>query len=402
MLSTLHENISAMEPLIPSAGRGKLSELTCDILREAGGLSRALPSPVARTEVRRLVREMNSYYSNLIEGHKTFPQDIERALKDDFSAVPEKKNNQLLSRAHVEVEGLMEKRVEEGELEIHSSEFLCWLHGEFYRRLPDALHWAETESGKKYRIEPGVLRSFEVTVGSHHAPRHGVLGDFLDRFAAFYDDPGILATDRLIAVAAAHHRLAWIHPFGDGNGRVIRLHSHALLIRNRVDGLGLWTLSRGLARARQEYYERLRGADHRRQGDYDGRGNLSEKGLVAFCEFFLETMLDQIRFMGELLDLQNLTRRIDSWFEREAFHIPRYREEMSRLVRALLVEGEIPRTRVLDIISKGETLTRRVIKAAVEEGVIATPSERGKLSIAFPSKVVESYFPKLFLDLPVG
>jgi Fic family protein len=89
-------------------------------------------------------------------------------------------------------------------------------------------------------------------------------------------------------IAAAHHRLAWIHPFGDGNGRVVRLHSHALLIRHGLAGHGLWTLSRGLARQRQRYYAALEAADRGRRNDLDGRGNLSDAALADFCVFFLD------------------------------------------------------------------------------------------------------------------
>jgi Fic family protein len=105
-----------MEPLIPEASREKLADLTC------------VPSPVVRTRAADLVREMNSYYSNLIEGHQTLPQ-------------------------------------------------------------------------------------------------------ILARFEEAYASKAILATDQLVALAAAHHRLTWIHPFGDGNGRVTRLYSHAWLVR---------------------------------------------------------------------------------------------------------------------------------------------------------------------------
>ena len=96
---------------------------------------------------------MNSYYSNLIEGHKTLPRDIEKALADDFSSDPEKRANQHLVRAHIEVEKLMLNRLRhEPDLAIHSSEFFCWLHHEFYQRLPAEMQSTHTVSGKKYNF----------------------------------------------------------------------------------------------------------------------------------------------------------------------------------------------------------------------------------------------------------
>ncbi len=245
---------------------------------------------------------MNCYYSNLIEGHKTIPRDIERAMKRD---------NQQLSLAHIAVEKLMEEQLAAGPVDVYASDFVCWLHREFYTRLPEPLQWAKTKGGKAYRIEPGKLRDFMVDVGQHTPPDFAALPRFMDRFHAFYGDGHILETNRLVVIAAAHHRLAWIHPFGDGNGRVMRLHSHALLIRHGLGGHGLWTLSRGLARHRGRYYAFMEAADRGRQGDLDGRANLSDAALAAFCVFFLETMLDQIQFMSGLLELPAPARAAD-------------------------------------------------------------------------------------------
>jgi Fic family protein len=83
----------------------------------------------------------------------------------------------------------------------------------------------------------------------------------------------------VIALAAAHHRLAWIHPFLDGNGRSARLHTHIGL---GALGLthGLWSPMRGLARSQSQYYERLIAADQPRQGDIDGR-QIEQRGFLA-------------------------------------------------------------------------------------------------------------------------
>jgi Fic family protein len=240
-----------------------------------------------------------------------------------------------------------------------------------------------------------------VDVGRHTPPHFDALPGFLARFHAGYGGKDILETERLTAIAAAHHRLAWIHPFGDGNGRVVRLHSQALLIRHGLDGRGLWTLSRGLARSRQRYYAALDAADQGRRNDLDGRGNLSDAALTGFCVFFLETMLDQIQFMSGLLDLPTLRTRVERYFQFEALHLSRYREELMRVVRTLVDEGEIPRTRVREITGKGATVSVEIIKLGLEEGLLKTPSPKGPLRPAFPAKVHEFYFPQLFLDLAV-
>jgi Fic family protein len=394
---------AAMEPLLPESSRPILAELTCEILGKTGQLSAQLPSPIIRRRIAGLVREMNSYYSNLIEGHKTLPRDIERAMRQDYSSNPEKRANQHLSRAHIEVETLMLERLEkEKDLSVQAPEFLCWLHREFYSRLPDDLHFGTDRKGNKYRVEPGALRAFEVEVGQHQPPHFQALPKMLARFASFYQSERILPTDQLIALAAAHHRLAWIHPFGDGNGRVTRLHSHAWLIRCKADSLGLWTLSRGMARHREAYYQNLGNADSERRNDLDGRGNLSDRALGEFCLFFLRTMLDQIDFMGGLLQLHNLSTRIERYLQFEALNLKRRdRERLGRLLKAALVEGEIDRGHVGQIVGLRGTAAREIVRLGLREGLLDSPTERGPLSLVFSAKTLESYFPQLYQPLAI-
>jgi Fic family protein len=396
-----YANPASMEPLLPVTRREVLAKLTCEILAASGRLTGQVHAPEVLRRIAGLVREMNCYYSNLIEGQKTTPRAIERALKQDFSADETQRNHQLLGLAHIAVEKLMLERLARETVDVYGSEFICWLHREFYQRLPEPLHWAKTLSGQAYRIEPGRLRNFMVDVGRHTPPQFHALPRFLSRFTEFYSSKEIIATDRLAAIAAAHHRLAWIHPFGDGNGRVIRLHSQALMIHHGLAGDGLWTLSRGLARQRQRYYEYLQAADLGRRNDPDGRGNLSDAGLAAFCQFFLETVLDQIQFMSGLLGLPTLRTRVERYFQFETVHLKLYREELMRLVRTLIDEGEISRTRVQEITGKGATVSAEIIKLGLREGLVDSPSPKGPLQPGFPPKILEFYFPQLFVDLPL-
>src|SRR5262245_46066673 len=121
----LYISPASMEPLLPATGKEPLAELTCEVIRKAGALSAQIPSSLVRSRIASLVREMNSYYSNLIEGHKTLPRDIEKALQKDFSENADQRANQYLNKAHIEVEGLMLERLEsEPDLSIHSTAFI--------------------------------------------------------------------------------------------------------------------------------------------------------------------------------------------------------------------------------------------------------------------------------------
>jgi Fic family protein len=392
-----------MKPLRPTQGLPELAELSVEIFRQSGELVAALPSKTVRRGVAALVQEMNSYYSNLIEGHKTLPRDIERALRDEFSDREEDRRNQLLSVAHIRTEQAMRQRLaDEPDLGVFEPEFIQWLHREFYGSLPENEWFTTSVSGKRYPLVPGEFRGYNVDVGRHTPPDHEVLGDFMRRFAGFYSSPDILATDRLVATAAAHHRLAWIHPFGDGNGRVARLHSQAAMIRSGLDTEGLWTLSRGFARARTAYYQYLQAADQQRANDFDGRGNLSDAALSGFCRFFLESCLDQIRFMTDLIAPFHLLDRIESYLRFTRVDLEgRTREHLHRLLKALCLEGEITRGAVSDVLGLKGTAARAVIRRALEEELVCSSSEKGPLRIAFPHKVLDAWFPQLFTDLPV-
>jgi Fic family protein len=392
-----------MEPLLPSSGGPELAELSVEIFRKSGELAAALPSKTVRSGIAALVREMNSYYSNLIEGHKTLPRDIERALRNDFSEREEDRNNQHLSVAHIRTETAMRQRLaDEPDLGVFEPEFILWLHREFYGALPETEWFTTSVSGKRYPLVPGKFRGYIVEVGRHTPPDHEVLGNFMRRFADFYSGPNILATSRLIAAAASHHRLAWIHPFGDGNGRVARLQSQAVLIRNGMDAEGLWTLSRGFARARNAYYQHLQGADQQRANDFDGRGNLSDAALSRFCRFFLERCLDQISFMTDLIAPFNLLDRIESYLRFTRVDLEsKTREHLQRLLKALCLEGEITRGAVSEVLGLKGTAARAVIRRALDEELVCSSSEKGPLRIAFPHKVLDAWFPQLFTDLPV-
>jgi len=167
-----------------------------------------------------------------------------------------------------------------------------------------------------------------------------------------------------------------------------------------LDGVGLWTLSRGLARFRDKYYRCLAAADRPRHNDYDGRGNLSARGLAEFCTFFLETILDQIRFMTGLLELPRLLARVEDYVHREAMHITKHKDQLCRLLRAVVLEGQLERGRVSEVVGLKASAARQVTRLGLDEGLLQATSPKGPLVISFPAKILDAYFPRLFLDLP--
>ena len=205
------------EPLLPApAQQEALLAKAHDLARSATQLAGL---PVAG-ELRGLLRGMNSYYTNRIEGQHTRPLEIEQALARNFSANKELAARQRLAIAHIDAEAAIELRYsgESGGRQLYAAAAVRDIHRELFSRLPpEDLVTSEGEP-----VVPGELRQREVQVGRHVAPAHASLPVLLERWGQFYGDirRGEAA---LLALAAAHQRLGWVHPFIDGNGCVMRL-----------------------------------------------------------------------------------------------------------------------------------------------------------------------------------
>jgi Fic family protein len=279
--------------------------------------------------------------------------------------------------------------------DICSADFLCWLHEEFYRRLPEQFRKLEDEKGKIHIVQPGKIRQSEASVGRHMAPSSKKLDQFLKRFAEFYGPLATTDPSSLIAAAAAHHRLTWIHPFLDGNGRVARLFTHAWFVKAHVDSDGLWTISRGLARRKADYQSVLANADEKRMNDFDGRGYLSQRYLGEFCQFFLGVGADQVEFMQELLALEGMLNRISGYGERResAKELPR---GSAAVLRELFLRGEIVRGEVPRIINASPRTAQKIVGTLLAQRLATSHSPKGPLRLGFPADAAGYYFPNLY------
>src|SRR2546426_10666842 len=158
-IKTLYDRPSDMEPLLPGDGDVKTSAPALALIRGAERL-RASLHPTTRKLVADLVRSMNSYYSNLIEGHRTRPRDIDAAIRKDFSTNPAQRSLQVQHLAHMEVQAEMESRLPAMAAgEVCSTEFLCWLHEGFYRRLSGEMWRGEGGRGKGQEGPPRPTRA---------------------------------------------------------------------------------------------------------------------------------------------------------------------------------------------------------------------------------------------------
>lgn len=389
----------AFEPLFPEERvLPPLLERAAALVAQCHRLSAHAGQPLARSLAPRL-RAMNSYYTNKIEGQHTRPADIERALANLYDADAKQARKQRLAVAHMAAEAELEAKAKEMSRQaLYTPAFVSDIHASLYGRLPEAERL--TDEGEE-SVVPGAWRTRDVTAGRHVAPPPGEVEGLLtawgERYAAL---PGL--EQAVVGVACAHHRLLWIHPFRDGNGRAARLHSHLVL---HALGLtqGIWSPMRGLARSHADYYARLNNADLPLRHDYDGRGQLSQEELVAFAAYFLDTCLDQAQFMGDKLDLDSLRERIAdllTWLGAHPWQMGSeksvIKSEALEAVHYVAIAGPVERARFMAMTGLPERTARRVLASLLDWGLLTASSPRSPVSFALPLPALRFLFPRLW------
>jgi Fic family protein len=380
-------------------GEHKLDELrlrAADVIAHAGQLA-AHGWPQLRMLLREALRPMNSYYTNKIEGQQTEPMLIERAMRQDFSGSPDEARRQRIAVAHIDTERWSETTwTSFDSTSFFAPDTVREIHRHLHAQLlPEDLA-QEGDHEQAANVTPGEWRTHGVRVGRHIPPDPACIPAFMQAWHHGYRFARAGET-AVIALAAAHHRLAWIHPFLDGNGRTARLHTHIGLAALGLTH-GLWSPMRGLARSQPQYYEHLIGADEPRQGDLDGRGNLTEGGLISFIEYFLRTCLDQIQFMGGMLDLQafevRLAQMLAALGQDEA---TRYlRAEAAAPLAYLATAAAMERSQFKAMTGLAARTADRVLADLFKIGILHSSSPRGPLKLATPLSLFRWLFPRLW------
>ncbi len=349
------------------------------------------------------LRFVNSYHSNLIEGHKTSILEIEAALNKDYSEDEQRRYAQELCAAHVQTEReLMREVLSSPPDNICRFDFVARIHQEFYEQLPEHHRFTHSQGGfTNYSVMPGIMRDENVSLDggrTTHGPDADKLPLKYQEFSRLYNPANFHGDERLIAVAASHHRLTWLHPFRDGNGRVCRLFSGLHMAHIGINQGNLWSLSRGFSRDKQWYMTNLQSADSPSE---DGT-SFDQEFFADYCLYFLEVCLDQIRFMDKILGLNRIDARIDGYIrdrDRDRGAINPLDPRAGKLLKALFLQGEVPRGEAQSIMGmegQSDRHARRIVSQLVKEGLVYSESHRAPLRIGFPTHVLRYYFPDLF------
>jgi len=394
-----YDDPSHFEPLMPSEAEiGPLLERASDLTRAAATLGTS-SNRTPQIELRALLRNMNAYYTNRIEGEHTRPSEIERALSKDFSTNAGLARKQRLAVAHIQTEKTCEEIIESGQLQengfgvsLYSTQTLKTLHRLLFKDLPEQ----DLRLADGSLMEPGQLRQRQVSVGRHEAPAFGSLQTFIDRWSRAYGDVR-RGEASIVAAAASHHRLTWLHPFLDGNGRVARLHTHLTMYSMGLTS-GLWSPLRGFARTESQYKALLQAADEHRRGDLDGRGNLTQAGLIDWISYTIDLCIDQVEFMTRQLNNQGMRDRIAACmsFEQDAVKSGVRKEALIPLHYLFSAQGELGRAEFKTMTGLGERVATETLSALIKRGFLATDSPYGKVRFAIPTHALRFYFPALW------
>jgi Fic family protein len=387
------ESVTMMTPALLSdeaRGKAKLNDLAIELVGRSAGFKRSLPEGTL-TALAELVRVMNCYYSNLIEGHNTHPIAIERAMRKNYDNDPKKRNLQKEAEAHVAVQRWIDNGALSGR--VTTVEGIREVHRRFCAALPDDLLWVEIPDTKeRVRVIPGELRNRFVEVGRHEAVSPGAVPRFMRQFESAYT--GLGKAEAVVNAAAAHHRLLWIHPFLDGNGRVARLMSHAMMLE-LLDTGAIWSVARGLGRNATAYKQHLAACDLGRRNDLDGRGHLSEETLTDFTGFYLKICIDQVDFMEKLMQPDQLRGRILSWAVDES-RIGALPAKAGQILEAILYRGELPRGDIPKLLQVTDRQALRIVNALSDRHVLTSRSSRSPWRLLFPATLAHRWMPGLF------
>jgi len=395
-------------PHIPLNNNGKIND---DLLLKAERVAlkdaQLVPnfSQKTKDKIRELLKIINSYYSNLIESEGTKPIDIERALQKKYS--PDDKNYRLYKLAirYVEIQSEIKEWIKTENP--FTKEFILKLHNEFYSK--DMEEFLEiTHNNKIYKMIPGKIREKDVRVGKHIAPNSSEIDYLLNTFENLYkfNNEKELLSKKIIYSLSAHHRLLWIHPFLDGNGRISRLLLDAYFYYIELKGYGIWTISRGLAIHQEEYKKYLAVADMEKQNSYDGRGKLSLKALEEYIDKMLWIMEDQIDYMTKLLELENVLKRIEEFVEmtsgeylksiagkNQIIHsLPEYAKV---ILKEIFIKGSLSRSEVIKLTGKKERTVDYLMKQLREMELVIKKSKHSPFEINLPYYYASIIFPKI-------
>lgn len=321
-----------------------------------------------------LISGVNCYYSNVIEGIQIkLPKET---LREAILAEHSPGDEEGAYLAHLAVQGYLEDQTGGGQHPFQDDIIRA-----AYSQLISLSPLDQLGQAALSPLHAGGYRAHGVRVGAHIAPAPDAVAGLMLEFenemgSTLRQHPH--AYQRLPIIALAHHRLAWIHPFMDGNGRLIRLVNDAALHGAGIEGYELWSCSRGLARHRQQYYEHLAAMDR-----YMDAPATHDQILQRYLGFWIGMCQSQVDFMTERFShrtLEHFNRSLFSYLHSE-IKVP---QEAAIIYWIALRVGEVSKKLAVQLTGKSERWTRDLLKRMQSLGLLISQESRHVLQPRIP------------------
>lgn len=384
-----------MFPAWPSKIPPDLDQLAYDLVAASAALGRGV-HPLVLREIARFMKRVDSHYVHVMDGEACRLEDVEAAANGRWSEDVAIRNSQRAQLAYIAVrESMLERLRDEPGLRVGSENFLRWLHERLARGLPDDAHFASTNGGGLVPAPPGRLRKRGMSAGGRDAPAsRKEIRKRLARLEKISSPESAQGSRRLLGMAVSYRGLLWIRPFPAGNEKVAGLSAIAHWRRIGVEPDGLWSVSRALARRRDDFDAQTRPAGPKRRGGALGGSPLSQGRSAQFCSFFLECCADQIRDMGRLLEAGDLERRykgLVAGLVREK----RLSKSGAKVMERLFSQGEASRSRVLEICGVKQRRATQVVRELLDADLSRSESAYGPLRLNLTAALSAVLFPGL-------
>lgn len=218
---------------------------------------------------------------------------------------------------------------------------------------------------------PGVYRknNLKINKSNHIPPDYLVVNDYMQELFDFIDKNDSPKYD-LLKAAIAHHRFVWIHPFGNGNGRTVRLFTYAMLVKTgfNVNVGRIINPTAVFCSNRNDYYEKLGKAD-----------TGTDIGILEWCEYVLKGLKEEIEKIDKLSDYDYLKKEIllptiSHSLERK------YITNVEAKILRKVVELQVIQASDLKNIFEGKASAEvsRQIKRLIDKKMLVPESENGR------------------------
>lgn len=412
-----------LSPALPDAeDMDDLRGLATDV-RDGSLALEATLAPATAKAIGAKVRVINSHFSNSIEGLATTYRQIEEEIERERSGKPRRmapKGTPIsdeqyaheVARAHVLVEEQLMDLVLNHGGNVSTPEFVSLIHKSIFSQLPPE-HQFTHERGHftDIPVTPGIFRDGPIHVGNKdYSDQIGPstkqdLEACMQAFGRIYDPATFKGGEaQMIAAAASHVKLGWLHPFRDGNGRTIRLHSTLFMARCGVNRANLWSLSRGLSQRRGRYFSFLSAGNPQPMDENRDKITFQSDNTAMFCQGFLTIAKEQVDFMKDQLRLRSVSERIDAFAATELkaqFGIRSM--DAGRLLRVVFQNGQLERQQAYEVLGSLKLRTAQtIVSGLVQDGYLESQSHKSPLTIGLPAKAMSAYFPDLCIPSVMG